>query len=390
MNPLDGILVVTLEQAVAAPFASSRLADAGARVIKIERPGGDFAREYDSVAQGQSAYFVWLNRGKESIELDIKDADDSALLHRILARADVFIQNLAPGAAARAGFGSEDMRRAHPRLVTCDISGYGEEGPYRDMKAYDLLVQAESGLASITGGPEAPSRVGVSVCDIGTGLYALAGILEALYERTRTGRGRGVKVSLFDSMADWMTVPLLHLEGAGQAPQRVGLKHPSIAPYNAYAAADGTELVIAIQSGREWRAFCETVLERPELARAPEFATNEARVANRPALDREIAAVFAALDREALTARLDAGRIAYGLVNSVEGLAQHSQLRRTPMETPGGPLKLVATPIRFAEAEPGLGAVPALGAQSEAIRREFAAPEVAPKPRRKAKREASG
>ncbi|MDP6787060.1 MAG: CoA transferase, partial [Rhodospirillales bacterium] len=252
---LKGLLVIAVEQAVAAPYCSSRLADAGARVIKVERPEGDFARGYDRVVHGESAYFVWLNRGKESIALDLKDAADRALLARMVGRADVFIQNLAPGAAGRLGFASDALRARHPALVTCDISGYGEEGPYAEMKAYDLLVQAESGLASVTGRPEGPGRVGVSVSDVGAGMYAQAAILEALIERGRTGSGKGIQVSLFDAMADWMTVPLLHQVYGGKAPARVGLAHPSIAPYGVYAAADG-EVVIAIQNQREWRNFC--------------------------------------------------------------------------------------------------------------------------------------
>ncbi len=372
-GPLDGVLVVSLDQAVAAPFAVSRLADAGARVIKVERPGGDFAREYDTVAAGQSAYFVWLNRGKESVVLDIKDPEDSALLHRMIARADVFLQNLSPGAAERAGFGAAALRQMHPRLITCDITGYGDDGPYRDMKAYDLLVQAETGLASITGNPDGPGRVGVSVCDIAAGLYALSGILEALYERERTGRGKGVEVSLFGAMADWMTVPLIYQEQTGAPPPRAGLNHPSIAPYGSYALADGRQIVISIQSQREWRWFCETVLERPELADTDAYVDNEVRVRNRTALDREIAPVFAALSPAELVERLQRGRIAYGFVNSVADLAQHDQLRRATQETPAGPLSLVASPIRIGGEESSFGRVPALGEHTEAIRREFAA-----------------
>ncbi len=377
MRPLDDILVVSIDQAVAAPFAASRLADAGARVIKVERPGGDFARGYDSVAKGQSAYFVWLNRGKESIVLDLKDPADAALLHRMIARADVFIQNLAPGAASRAGFDSEDLRARHPRLITCDISGYGEDGPYRDMKAYDLLIQAETGLASVTGGPEAPGRVGVSLCDIAAGMYAVIGILEALRERDRTGRGRGVQVSLFDGMADWMSVPLLQQEGTGKPPARVGLNHPSIAPYGVYRTGDGKEVVIAIQNEREWASLCETVLEKPGLATDPRFASNSARVANRPALDAEIESVFAALSRDDVVRRLAEGRIAFGNVNTPADLAAHPQLRRTAVDTPGGMLDMVASPIRFGgptgREGDRFGPVPALDQHGAALRREFGA-----------------
>jgi crotonobetainyl-CoA:carnitine CoA-transferase CaiB-like acyl-CoA transferase len=356
---------------VAAPFAASRLADAGARVIKVERPGGDFARGYDSVANGQSAYFVWLNRGKESIVLDLKAPEDSALLRRMIARADVFIQNLAPGAATRAGFGSDELRAAHPRLITCDISGYGEEGPYRDMKAYDLLIQAETGLASVTGGPEAPGRVGVSLCDIAAGMYAVIGILEALRERDRTGQGKAVRVSLFDGMADWMSVPLLQQEGTGRPPARVGLNHPSIAPYGLYRTGDGKEIVIAIQNEREWTSLCATVLERPGLATDPRFETNAARVANRPALDAEIESVFAALSRDDVVRRLTEGRIAFGNVNTPADLAAHPQLRRTAVGTPGGALDMVASPIRFGGERDALGPVPALDQHGAALRREF-------------------
>ncbi len=373
MRPLDGILVVSIDQAVAAPFAASRLADAGARVIKVERPAGDFARGYDTVARGQSAYFVWLNRGKESICLDLKDPEDAALLHRMIAKADVFIQNLAPGAATRAGFGSEDLRARHPRLITCDISGYGEDGPYRDMKAYDLLIQAETGLASVTGGPEAPGRVGVSLCDIAAGMYAVIGILEALMERTRTGQGKGLAVSLFDGMADWMSVPLLQQEGTGRPPARVGLNHPSIAPYGVYRTGDGKEIVIAVQNEREWASLCASVLEKPGLAADPRFASNSARVANRPALDAEIESVFAALPRDDVVRRLAEGRIAFGNVNTPADLAAHPQLRRAPMETPGGVLDMVASPIRFSGETGGGGfaPVPALDQHGAALRREF-------------------
>jgi crotonobetainyl-CoA:carnitine CoA-transferase CaiB-like acyl-CoA transferase len=369
-RPLDDILVVAVEQAVAAPYCSSRLADAGARVIKVERPEGDFARGYDRVARGQSAYFVWLNRGKESIALNIKAPADRDLLARLIARADVFIQNLAPNAAARAGFGSEELRARHPRLVTCDISGYGEEGPYAEMKAYDLLVQAESGLAAITGRPEGPGRVGVSVCDIAAGMYAYMAVLEALIERQQSGAGKAIAVSLFDGMADWMTVPLLHQAYGGQAPARAGLNHPSIAPYGAYGAAEG-EVVLSIQNEREWRRFCAGVLERPALTDDPRFADNPARVANRPALDREIAAVFATLGRDELIGRLRAAGIAYGALNSVADLERHPQLRRAAVETPGGSIDLVAPPARLEGGASALGAVPALDQHGAPIREEF-------------------
>ena len=369
--PLQGLLVVALEQAVAAPYCSSRLADAGARVIKVERAEGDFARSYDHVADGESAYFVWLNRGKESICLNIKDPRDADLLLRILQDADVFIQNLAPGAAARSGFDSANLREANPRLITVDISGYGDSGPYRDMKAYDLLVQCETGLASITGAPEQPGRVGVSVCDIACGMYAHAAVLEALLERQQTGRGKGLAVSLFDAMADWMTVPLLHQDYTGKAPGRVGLNHPSIAPYGAYACKDGEQVVISIQNNREWQSFCEQVLQRPELFDAPAYGNNVDRCTNRPALDHEINGVFGQMERADLMQRLQQAKIAYGSVNSVADLAQHQQLRRTSVETPSGTVELVAPPVIVEREQPSLRPVPELGEHSDAIRGEY-------------------
>ncbi|OJX74345.1 CaiB/BaiF CoA-transferase family protein [Magnetospirillum sp. 64-120] len=372
-NALSGILVVALEQAVAAPYCTSRLADAGARVIKIERAEGDFARGYDHVAHGESAYFVWTNRGKESVCLDIKNADDCALLARMIAKADVFIQNLAPGAAERAGFGSEDLRRRHPRLITCDISGYGEDGPYRDMKAYDLLVQSETGLAAITGAPEGPGRVGVSVADIACGMNAHTAILQALYQRERTGQGSGIALSLFDSVADWMSVPLMHFEYGGKAPQRVGLNHPSIAPYGAYACGDGRQVVFSIQNEREWKTFCEVALRRPDIAVDPRFDANPRRVAHRPELDAEIAGVFSALTQDQVIERLNQARIAFGRLNQVADLAQHSQLRRITTPTPSGPVQSVAPPIRWSGATFTPGPVPAIGQHDQAIRQEFKA-----------------
>ena len=374
-KPLEGLLVVALEQAVAAPYCSSRLADAGARVIKIERAEGDFARGYDRVVHGESAYFVWLNRGKESIALDIKDPADRDLLTAMVAGADVFIQNLAPGAAGRAGFGSADLRARHPGLITCDISGYGESGPFAEMKAYDLLVQAETGLANITGTPDSPGRVGVSVCDIAAGMYAYQAILEALIARGRSGEGRAVAVSLFDGMADWMTVPLLHQAYGGKAPQRVGLSHPSVSPYGVYACGDGGSVLISIQNEREWQRFCAEVLGKPDLASDPRFDDNTGRVENRPALNREIDAVFGARDRAAVIASLQAARIAYGSLNSVADLQAHPQLRWIAVESPSGPVEMVAPPPRVATADGPLaeafGPVPALDEHGAALRREF-------------------
>ncbi len=370
-RPLDGLLAVSLEQAVAAPTCSVRLADAGARVIKVERPEGDFARGYDHVAKGESTHFVWLNRGKESVALDLKRPEDLALARRMIGKADVFIQNLAPGAAARLGLDPMALRRGHPRLITCSISGYGETGPYAEMKAYDLLVQAETGLASITGRPEGPGRVGVSVCDIAAGMYAHAAVLEALLARERTGEGRAIAVSLFDAMADWMTVPLLYHDYGGAAPERVGLNHPLIAPYGAYAAAEGREVVISIQNEREWRRLCAEVLENAALADDPRFRNNPARVENRPALDAEVALVFGRLAFDDLVARLRAAGIAYGAINGVAELSRHPQLRRLDIETPSGPLQVVAPPARFAGQEMETARVPALDQQGAAIRKEF-------------------
>jgi itaconate CoA-transferase len=369
--PLDGLLVIALEQAVAAPYCSSRLADAGARVIKVERAEGDFARKYDHVADGESAYFVWLNRGKESICLNIKDERDNALLKLMLREADVFIQNLAPGAAARSGFNSAELRSINPKLITVDISGYGETGPYREMKAYDLLVQCETGLASITGAPEQPGRVGVSICDIACGMYAHAGVLQALIEREKTGKGKGLAVSLFDALADWMTVPLLHQDYTGVSPKRVGLNHPSIAPYGAYACKDGDQIVISIQSNREWKNFCEQVLERPDFVETKLYVNNVDRCENRTTLDNEVNAVFATIERADLAERLFQAKIAFGSVNSVEDLSQHKQLRRAAVETPSGTVELVAPPVVTAGDESVLGPVPALGQHTDLVRKEF-------------------
>ncbi|HZH48079.1 MAG TPA: CaiB/BaiF CoA-transferase family protein [Roseococcus sp.] len=372
-RPLAGLLVVSMEQAVAAPTCSAKLADAGARVIKLERAEGDFARGYDAACNGLSTYFVWLNRGKESLRLDLKATEDKALLERLLAKADVFIQNLAPGAMGRAGFGSAELRARHPRLVTVDISGYGEEGEYASMKAYDLLVQAESGLASVTGRAEGPGRVGFSVCDIACGTMAHAAVLEALIERGITGRGKGIAISLFDGMADWMNVPLLYFEGTGTAPARIGLAHPSICPYGAFDTRDGASVLISIQNEREWAQFCASFLEEPELPAREGFRSNVERVAHRPMVDAHIAARFAALDRDACAAKLTRAGIAYGFVNGVDGLSRHPALRRVTVETERGPVAIAAPAARFSDGERALGPVPALGAHDAAIRAEFAA-----------------
>jgi crotonobetainyl-CoA:carnitine CoA-transferase CaiB-like acyl-CoA transferase len=369
---LNGLLVVSVEQAVAAPLASYRLAEAGARVIKIERPEGDFARAYDRVVAGESTFFAWLNRGKESVALDFKQPRDADLLRALIAAADVFIQNLAPGAAARAGFDPAELRARHPPLITCDISGYGESGPYSAMKAYDLLIQAETGLASVTGAEDAPGRVGISICDIAAGTTAYAAILEALLKRARTGLGDGLAVSLFDVMAEWMSVPLLHHDYGAGAPARIGLRHPSIAPYGVYAT-DGPPILIAVQNEREWRRLCMDILAEPNLAERPEFADNVSRVANRALLDARIAARFLALPRDELIRRLGVAGIAYGAINGVAELSTHPALRRVSLAEAEG-IAMIANPIRRASdpVGPPPGKAPALGEHTAAVRAEFA------------------
>ena len=370
-HPLAGLLVVTLEQAVAAPFCTSRLADAGARVIKVERREGDFARGYDNAVRGESSYFVWLNRGKESLALDIKEPVDAALLHRIIARADILVQNLLPGAAARAGFGSDDLRAKYPRLITCDISGYGDEGPLKDMKAYDLLIQCETGLAGISGSPEGPGRVGVSIADICCGISSHGAILQALYEREKTGKGKGVATSLFEVLADAMAVPLLHFDYAGIEPKRVGLNHPSIAPYGAFTTSDGKQVVISIQNEREWVRLCEKVFQSPGMATDAHYTSNVLRCRNRPALESEINAIVGKLTREEFIARLSAADIAFGSVNAVGDLSRHPQLRRMDVQTEVGTIAIPAAPWRWRGETLSPGPVPALGEHSDAIRKEF-------------------
>ena len=370
-SPLSGLLVVSLEQAVAAPTCTCRLADAGARVIKIERPEGDFARSYDDFAHGESSYFVWLNRGKESVVLDLAKAADKALLEAMLKRADIFVQNLKPGTVAKLGFPIARLRRDHPRLICCSISGFGESGPFAARKAYDLLIQAEVGLASITGTTE-PSRVGVSAVDVTTGLNAYESILEALIGRQRSGEGAELSVSMFDAMADWMTVPLLQQE-AGKPPQRVGLTHASIAPYGAYPTRDGGHVLIGIQNDREWRVLAEKVLGDPALGTDPAFATNRARVERRAETDRKVAAVTSTLDAAVLTQKLAAADIAFASVNDVAGLARHPHLRRITVETPSGPVSYPAPAERHASTSRHYGPVPALGEHTAKVRAEFLA-----------------
>ncbi|MGB7480791.1 MAG: CaiB/BaiF CoA-transferase family protein [Burkholderiaceae bacterium] len=371
-RPLEGVLVVSIEQALAAPLCTGRLAEMGARVIKVERAEGDFARGYDKAANGEASYFVWTNRGKESLVLDFKQPEDAALLERILAQADVFVQNLAPGALARAGFDSAALRERHPRLITCDISGYGSEGPASTLKAYDLLVQCESGLAGISGAPEACGRIGVSICDIGAGMNAAIGVLSALALRARTGRGSGIAVSLFDGAADWMTIPYLHQVYGNGAPTRQGLKHPSIAPYGAYATRDGHDIVISIQNEREWRNFCDTFLQDAAAASDPRFASNNERVRNRQALDEMIGTAFARLDAADALARLDAANTAYGQVRTVAGMAEHPALRTWPMAVGGRQLDMVAPPVRAPWDQGRFEPAPTLGQHSARLRAEFA------------------
>jgi crotonobetainyl-CoA:carnitine CoA-transferase CaiB-like acyl-CoA transferase len=361
---LDGVVVVALEQAVAAPYCSSRLADAGARVIKIERPEGDFARRYDTAVYGEASYFVWINRGKESVVLDLRQEKDKELLTGLLANADVFIQNLAPGATARLGFGSDVLRERHPRLITCDISGYGECGPLKHLKAYDLLVQAESGLVAVSGAPGPWGRIGVSLCDITAGMNALIGIQQALIQRERTGQGSGIKVSLFDSAAELMAVPYLQARYGAAAPERVGLKHPSIAPYGAFACSDGREVVLSIQNEREWTRFCDRVLLRPDLGIDPRFSTNEVRTRHRELLDRLVQETFSELSYAEAVDRLTDAQTAYGAINSVHELIGHPQLRTKDMFVNGRPVRVPASPFIAEWESDTYPQVPAIGQHS--------------------------
>lgn len=370
-RPLEGLLVVSIEQALAAPLATGRLAEMGARVIKVERAEGDFARGYDKAANGVSSYFIWTNRGKESLVLDFKQPEDAALLRDLLRNADVFVQNLAPGALARAGFDSQSLRASHPRLITCDITGYGEEGPANGLKAYDLLVQCESGLAGISGAPEAPGRIGVSICDIGAGMNATIGVLSALALRERTGCGSGISVSLFDGAADWMTVPYLHEVYGEGAPVRQGLRHPSIAPYGAYTTREGKEVVISIQNEREWQQFCAVFLLKPEVAKDARYASNTERVRNRVELDGTIGAAFAQLGADEALARLAKAKTAYGQVRSVADMAVHPALRTWPMTVGGHDVAMIAPPVRAPWDAEQFDPAPALGQHSAALRAEF-------------------
>jgi len=368
--PLEGLLVVSVEQAVAAPQCTCRLADAGARVIKVERPEGDFARRYDALVHGESAYFVWLNRGKQSVVLDLAKSDDKSLLEAMLAKADVFVQNLKPGALAKLGFAFSRLRKDYPRLICCSISGYGESGPYAQRKAYDLLIQAESGVASVTGGPEGPARVGVSIVDIAAGLNAYEAILEALIARSRTGEGAEISVSMFDAMAEWMTVPLLHGEG-GTPFKRIGLAHAAIAPYGVFKTRDGGDILIAIQNDREWRVLADKVLGDASLGTNEKFATNPKRVANRHETDAIVGAAFARIDVAPLMQMLEKADIAFARVNDWELLSKHPHLRRITVGAPSGPVSTPApAPIRAGK-ERTYGPIPALGEHTEQIKAEF-------------------
>ncbi|TXS28973.1 CoA transferase [Streptomyces sp. ms191] len=365
--PLEGITVVAVEQAVAAPFATRQLADLGARVVKIERPdGGDFARGYDTAAGGLASHFVWCNRGKESVAVDLKDPRGLALVRRLVAGADVFVQNLAQGAAARLGLDAATLCAAHPRLIAVDVSGYGPGGPYADKRAYDMLVQCEAGLVSVTGTPDQPVKSGVPAADIAAGMYAYTGVLAALVRRGTTGRGGPVEVSLLDALAEWMGHPLHHVMHGGTAPARTGLAHAVIAPYDAYPTADGDLVLLSVQNDREWRRLAERVLERPELAEDPGFATNTARVAGRGRTDEAVAAALAPLDAAEALARLEAAGIACARLNTVADLAEHPQLaardRWRSVDSPVGSLRALLPPVTFPDGpEPRMGRVPALG-----------------------------
>jgi itaconate CoA-transferase len=373
--PLDGLLVVALEQAVAAPFATRQLADLGARVIKIERAGaGDFARGYDTTVLGQASYFVWLNRGKESVELDVKSPAGQEAMAALLTRADVFVQNLAPGAAERLGLGAAGLLARHPRLICCSVSGYGPDGPYAGKKAYDLLVQCEAGLLSVTGTPEAPCKAGISVADIAAGMYAYSGVLTALYERERTGRGSTFEVSLLDALGEWMSQPYLYTVYGGQEPRRTGARHASISPYGPYAAHGG-EVFIGLQNEREWVVLCERVLGRPDLVADERFASNPDRVKHDEELTAIIEGALAGLTPDAAVAALDAAGIASARLRTPAEFAAHPQLeardRWREADTPAGPVRTLLPPVTVPGRPAAMGAVPALGQHTEAVLAEF-------------------
>jgi itaconate CoA-transferase len=376
MNPLEGITVVALEQAVAAPFATRQLADLGARVIKVERPGaGDFARGYDTTVKGLSSHFVWLNRSKESLTLDLKQPEARDILEQLLADADVFIHNLAPGAAGRLGFGAERLREEYPQLIVCGISGYGFTGPYRDKKAYDLLVQCETGLVSITGTPETPSKVGISAADIAAGMYAYSGILAALFRRERTLEGMEIEVSMLEALGEWMGFPAYFALYGGEEPERSGARHAAIAPYGPFECGDGEVVFLGIQNEREWERFCEAVLEHPAMAKEERFATNSGRVANREALDKEIEGVFKRLSAEEVIERLEEAQIANARMRTVHGFLDHPQLeardRWREVGSPAGPLRALLPPATMSGVEPTMAAVPEVGEHTDRILAEL-------------------
>jgi len=375
-RPLDGITVVAVEQAVAAPFATRQLADLGARVIKIERPGsGDFARGYDTTVKGLSSYFVWLNRSKESLTLDLKHDAAREVLARLLAKADVFIENLAPGAAVRAGLDPAALHERHPRLIACSVSGYGSSGPYATKKAYDLLVQSEVGLLSLTGTDAHPSKVGISVADISAGMYAYSGILTALLARSKSGRGSVLNVSLFDALAEWMSAPAYYTAYGGSAPRRTGAHHASIAPYGPYDTREGGPVYLAIQNGREWVRFCGDVLRRPELAEDSRFRANRDRVTHRAALDEAIVGVFSGLSAGQVVERLDAAGIANARLGAIDDFVDHPQLtaraRWSDIDSPSGPLRALLPPVEMSGVTPAMGAVPSLGQHTDTILAEL-------------------
>jgi itaconate CoA-transferase len=376
MLPLEGIRVVSVEQAVAAPLASRQLADFGARVIKVERrDGGDFARDYDQKVRGMASWFVWLNHSKQSVTLDLKQAEGAEILGRLIANCDVFIQNMGPGAASRAGFESELLVTSNPRLIACEISGYGATGPYRDKKAYDLLVQFETGLVSITGTPESPCKAGISVADIAAGMYAFSGILMALYRRERTGRGGVVRVSLFDALSEWVLPATFYAAYGGSPPQRSGAEHASIAPYGPYYTGDGKQVNIGIQNEREWRQFCALVLLNTKISADPRFDTNSKRSENRKILRTVISEIFRTLTLEEIVERLERAGIAHSRTNSVEDLLTHPQHvergRWRNVDSPVGPLQALAPPVFLDGVEPRMGAIPSLGQHTDAILAEL-------------------
>jgi crotonobetainyl-CoA:carnitine CoA-transferase CaiB-like acyl-CoA transferase len=377
MLPLDGVLVVGVEQAVAAPFATRQLADLGARVIKVERPdAGDFARGYDETVNGLSSHFVWLNRSKESLVLDLKEADDLAVLRRLVDHADVFVQNLAPGASDRLGLSAGELRATNPRLVHASISGYGDGGPFADKKAYDLLAQCEAGLVSITGTPEQPSKVGISIADIAAGMYCYTGILTALLRRERTGQGAELTVSMLEALGEWMGFPMYYGAYGGAPPPRTGASHAAIAPYGPFRCAAGEQVFLGLQNEREWLAFCAQVLEDELLAGNDEFSSNSRRVANREELTTRIESAFAGLSADEVTNRLDAAGIANARLRDMRGFFDHPQLtargRWREVDTPAGTIRALVPPSVLTGDEPVMGPVPALGQHSAAIRAEVA------------------